>query len=653
MFDLFDFTPVEDDPFRRQASPASPVVNEYQKSQPDPNTDKLAAASSIPTDAAIQPDTMVGKLGSNVVRMLAKTFAGSDAEDWAQYAANPLHPMPARIGSAVGEEARRFGAGVIGDVNKLMGPVYGEGHYPVFSDTGAQAPASEYAGAGLNLASIMGGPGGETGVGAGWNPKAVKYLDSLIKSKPPLKPETAAVVQQMINKGPEWTAEFNKASPPGTPGVGISTLATSMHKMEEAKKEVPQAFVPGPKPVKPQTTPWSPEAVKFLKEKGYAPGSFSPENAASLAGVQNPTPNIEVWKQALNLHDAEIAKTGVTPSVPKFTDKLTDVLKTPAAASLDPAVVTKMKALGPDASWYDWVMSNQSPGTAAAAGWTPKTAAPGISVAPAPKPLKKPSVKTVSSVPVTPEEALFGGGSATQTQLNDLFGQQIPALTVPTMKPYDHNVPFPSNLAHETAPGTSGVQQPFNPGNLPMDNASVMKRMQEQGFAPIDKNWLFWRGVKQHGPFSWDSAEMGYRDPSTKTNEPGLFLAPAETQGKEGKKIATMYGTNVNPHVVRADNPIVIDWKKEAGGTSYGPTAMQKVIKKMWAQGHDAVLLKGISDIGGHQDQLVVRHANQVRHPHAAFDPARKSSRNLLAARGTGGVTPLVVPDEGGENDEQ
>jgi hypothetical protein len=580
VFDLFDFTPVADDPFKDQA-------------QMGPEGSPAAPADQ----------SLVGKAGANIVKQLA-SLAGGD-ESWAHYAGNPAHPMVARIGSAVGEEARRFGTGLANDLQTFMGPMYGEGHVPM-SNEGVSG--ADYAGAGINLAAGMGGPGGETGVGAGWNPKAKTYLDSLMKQKPSLKPETAAVVQQMISKGPEWAAEFNKANPPGTTGVGFSTLATAMHKMEEAKKSGPTVFNPSApasvtvkKTVAPQAV-WSPKATKFLKEQGYAPGSFSPESAASLAFIPNPTPNTKVWIKALDEHIADIAA------------------KQPSMA----------------------------------AGWTspyvkkpPATPTPGVSTA------KTKPTKTVSSTTLSPEQALGFSQPATQADLNQLFGQNVPALRVPTMKPYDPNVSYPANLAHETAPGTSGVQQPFNPGELPMDNESVMKRMQEQGYAPIDKNWLFWRGVKQHGPFSWDSAEVGYRDPSTKTNEPGLFLAPAKMQGKEGKTIATMYGTNVNPHVVRADNPLVVDWKKVSGGTMYNSTSMQKVIKQLWAKGHDAVLLKGIGDIGGHQDQLVVRHANQVRHPHAAFDPSKKSSRNLLAARGTGGVTPLVVPDEqeGGQNE--
>jgi hypothetical protein len=530
VFDLFDFTPVDDDPFKKGGTP-SPVVSEFQKGQPDPNADKLAAASAIPTDQTVQPDTMVGKAGANIVKMLARTFAGSDAEDWAEYAGNPLHPMPARIGSAVGEEARRFGTGVVNDVNTLMGPMYGEGHVPMFGDLSSEGRQSSYAGAGINLASMMGGPGGETGVGAGWNPGASKYLQSLLKSKPTLKPETLSAVQTLIDKGPEFGQRFFETAPENTPGKGFAALATTKHLMEEAAKPQPPSIVP--------------------------PAAQAAE-AASVAGA---------------------------PSV-------------------------------------------------------------------APKPVKAPKMpKAVKSAPVTPEQALGFGQPATQADLNQLFAQKVPALQVPTMKPYDPNVPYPASLAHETAPGTSGAVQPFNPGGLPMDQKSVMQRMQEQNYAPIDKNWLFWRGVKQHGPFSWDSEAMGYRDPSTKANEPGLFLAPNMAQGKSGKPIANMYGPNVNPHVVRADNPAVVDWKKEAGGTMYSSSSMQKVIKKYWAKGHDAVLLKGINDLGGHQDQLVVRHANQVRHPHAAFDPAQKGSRNLLAAGGLGG--PVVVPDEEGGDDER
>jgi len=532
MFDLFDFTPVADDPFKRGAGTPSPVVSEFQKSQPA----SAPATAPSPTDDSSYWDPRTWfKANPNA------TFEAGHAmspESWAHYAGNPEHPMVGRIGSAAVEEARRFGAGVAGNVNKLVGPIYGEGHYPVFSDAGAQATGPEFAGAGINLAGMMGGPGGETGLGAGWNPGAAKYLDNLVKSKPPLQPKTMSAVQALIAMGPEWGQRFFEISPENAPGKGFAALATTKHLMEEAAKPKPPTVV----------TPGAAEA------------------AAAAA---------------------------------------------PSAAA------------------------------------APTTAAPPLQGA---KPLKKPSVK---STPLTPEQALGFGSGATENELSPMFTKTFPPLKVPKMEPYVEGKP---SYSMETAPGTSGQTLPFNPSGLPMDQASVMKRMEEQGFGPLDKNLIWWRGVAPHGPYSWDSAAVGYKNPATKDYEPGLFFHPdVNAYGKSGMVNANMYGTNLNPHVLRAENPLVTDWKTVSKGTMYNKDKMSKVIKDAWNKGHDALLLKNIHDLGGNHDQLIVRHPSQLRHPHAAFDPKYKDTANLLAARGTG-VPPMVVQDqdlEGGDNNGQ
>jgi hypothetical protein len=225
------------------------------------------------------------------------------------------------------------------------------------------------------------------------------------------------------------------------------------------------------------------------------------------------------------------------------------------------------------------------------------------------------------------------------------------------MYPYDPNATGSSVYSMETAPGTSGQTLPFNPSGLPMDQASVMKRMQEQGFGPLNNNLVWWRGVAPKGPYSWDSAGVGYRDPATKEYEKGIFFHPeASSTGKPGAANAQLYGDVLNPHVLRAENPLVTEWKDVTkGSTMYNKTTMSKVISDAWKKGHDALLLKNIKDIGGNHDQLIVKHPSQLRHPDAAFDPKYKGASNLLAARGTG-VPPMVVPDqeeEGGNKNGQ
>jgi hypothetical protein len=586
VFDLFDFTPVDDDPFKKGSGTPSPLVTEFQKSQPPMDEAAFAAASSIPTDSTVQPDTMVGRLGKNIL----KTIADFSGEGLAHYAGNPAHPIENRMISAGLEEGSRTLNAVPNALQEFMGPMYGEGHVPVFNEGGSGA---DYAGAGITLASLMGGPGGEEAMGAGWNPGASKYLDSLIKSKPGLKPEAASVVKELIANGPAWGQRFFESAPESQPGKGFAALATTKHLVEEAAKPKPQ--IPTPQ------TPISPAAQASLAKVGAAGEA---EAAKLIPSSTAPAP---------------VAAPSATGAAPPMPAGFSSSYGTPA--------------------------------------YNAPTQAPGISVAPAPKPPKKPSVKTVSSAPVTPEQALGFGGGATANDLAPVFTKKWPKLQVPSMAPYNPNVKGSAAYSMETAPGTSGQTLPFNPSGLPMDQASVTKRMQEQNVSPLNNNLIWWRGVAPHGPYSWDSANVGYKDPITKDYEPGLFFHPdVNAKGKPGAPNAQLYGANLNPHVLKTTNPLVMEWKAATkGSTMYSKSVMSKIIKDAWAKGHDALLLKNINDIGGTHDQLIVRYPHQVRHPSAAFDPKYANSPNLLAARGTG-VPPMVVQDkdleEGGENEQ-
>jgi len=180
-------------------------------------------------------------------------------------------------------------------------------------------------------------------------------------------------------------------------------------------------------------------------------------------------------------------------------------------------------------------------------------------------------------------------------------------------------------------PKKQGAVPPFNPNALPMDMASVQKRMEEAGFGPHQGQWAWWRGVSKDTPFSWE--KMGYHDPvQAGATEPAIFL-------HEENAPAGHYGSLVNPHLVKSENPKTLDWK----GAGYSGGKMSKAIKDAWAAGHDTLLIKNIADLGGTHHQLMVRHPSQLRHPYAVFDPAFKKSGNLLSARGLplGGVNAL------------
>jgi hypothetical protein len=154
-----------------------------------------------------------------------------------------------------------------------------------------------------------------------------------------------------------------------------------------------------------------------------------------------------------------------------------------------------------------------------------------------------------------------------------------------------------------------------------------------------------------HDAAAWSSGQMGYIDPVLgHMTEPGLFFHPyTSTGGKAGWSHSKAYGSYVNPHLLRTDNPKVVDWH----GSSYSHAGMIDAIKKAWNAGNDLVLIKNISDIGGGvHDQLVVRHPYMVRHPKAAFSLKDAMSPNLMAARGVGG-TPMLVQDKDLEEEKE
>ncbi|TAL08278.1 MAG: hypothetical protein EPO02_13325 [Nitrospirae bacterium] len=96
--------------------------------------------------------------------------------------------------------------------------------------------------------------------------------------------------------------------------------------------------------------------------------------------------------------------------------------------------------------------------------------------------------------------------------------------------------------------------------------------------------------------------------------------------GSEGDPASTLWH--------RAERPAVMD---ASGAQSH---EIQATLADAWDRGHDAVMLKNYTRPGGEtpENVIVVKDANQLRSPNAAFDPTQKSSRNLLA-----GITGLGV----------
>ncbi len=159
---------------------------------------------------------------------------------------------------------------------------------------------------------------------------------------------------------------------------------------------------------------------------------------------------------------------------------------------------------------------------------------------------------------------------------------------------------------------------------LPMGQLQRMKRAQTLGFhvdeksSPIGGAWYHSTG-KQFYEF-----DIG----KTKT-EPAVFLT-------KNPKIAQYYsgGQHTIPVWTRAQNPKVVDFK----GGHYSSSEFKSIIDQARTEGHDAVLFKNVSDLGGKQDQLAILKENLLRSTSAVFDPAKKESAKLMAGVAGGAV---------------
>ena len=75
-------------------------------------------------------------------------------------------------------------------------------------------------------------------------------------------------------------------------------------------------------------------------------------------------------------------------------------------------------------------------------------------------------------------------------------------------------------------------------------------------------------------------------------------------------------------------------------------------LRSAFDAGHDAVMIKNYTSPGGigKQNIIIVRDANQLRSPNAAFDPARKFDPYLLAGAAGLSVVPATLLGQGSDN---
>lgn len=125
---------------------------------------------------------------------------------------------------------------------------------------------------------------------------------------------------------------------------------------------------------------------------------------------------------------------------------------------------------------------------------------------------------------------------------------------------------------------------------------------------------------------------------------PGVSTALDPRVANEFAERAARDSARTSPQVYplfhRADNPAPFDLT--------GNETRHQVVETLrdaFDRGHDAVMLRNYTSPGGLTGQkiIIVRDANQLRSPNAAFDPAKRNSANQLASLlGASALAPIA-----------
>jgi hypothetical protein len=162
---------------------------------------------------------------------------------------------------------------------------------------------------------------------------------------------------------------------------------------------------------------------------------------------------------------------------------------------------------------------------------------------------------------------------------------------------------------------------------LAMDEASRLARAREMGFDP---NLRFYHGTA--ADFTAFNPEKAVATSGAEPARMGVWAARNPEVAAEFAEMAannSQAGQRLIPLVHRADKRAVL--------TLDGSETNQEIAATLghaWDNGYDAVVMRNYTSPGGRnpEDILVVKGANQLRSPNAAFDPAKKDSGNLLAS---------------------
>jgi hypothetical protein len=175
--------------------------------------------------------------------------------------------------------------------------------------------------------------------------------------------------------------------------------------------------------------------------------------------------------------------------------------------------------------------------------------------------------------------------------------------------------------------GSSGARL----SGLPMDRSSRMARADQMGFR---------RNIDlYHGTGNTFDKFKAVPTNSGNLASPGVSSALDPAIANEFAMSRSLGNAQANPQVHKL-------WHRTDHPATLNLTGREKhhevvaTLRDAFDNGNDAVLLRNYTSPGGKSgDIIIVRDANQLRSPNAAFDPARRNSRDLLAGVAGGGLT--------------
>jgi len=199
----------------------------------------------------------------------------------------------------------------------------------------------------------------------------------------------------------------------------------------------------------------------------------------------------------------------------------------------------------------------------------------------------------------------------------------------------------PGSLAAGAA--RSGMRAP----ELPMDRASIDARSKAGGFLTKKGSGDFL--TVYHGTNREISPGFLRNPPDRATNAPTAEVATWTT---EGPSVAQVYAEHaalsggapsILPLRVRADKVGTIDLART--GSNLTEKEVASSLLHAWDNGYDAVRIINFTGPDGKISPYVnwaIKDPAQLRSPHAAFDPAKRDSNDLLA--GLAAPLPLGPP---------